>query len=165
VVPCEDLFSTMPLEAVKKLIFDAGGYDLDFVLSRMEPTQDYKQEEIDTGIYKEIQDKTFRVSSNSKEREGLLVDVLRDKCKDNSEFIRDFVWFVTGSHYIRHSDFKILVEFNSSEDLDEETLPTVHTCVNTIKFPVLVYNNDREVLEQKLDLAIANSKECSFDMI
>ena len=94
---------------------------------------------------------------------GVLVDVLRDKCRDDSEFLRDFVWFVTGSHYIRQSDFKILVEFNSKE-MNEDALPTVHTCVNPIKFPALVYDNNREVLEQKLDWAMANSKACSFDM-
>jgi hypothetical protein len=149
---------------VKKLIFDDGGYDLDFVLSRMERVVDIKEEEIGRNIYDENHDMVFRVSPNSKEREGLLVDILRDKCQRDSEFLRDFVWFVTGSHYIRQSDFKIIVEFNSSEDLDDNTLPSVHTCVNTIKFPVLVYNGDREVLEQKLDMALAHSKACSFDM-
>ena len=165
-VPREELFSMMPLEAVKKLMFDFGGYDLDFVLSRMKPTQAYKEEETDTTVYRESQDRMFRVSSNSsKEREGVLVDVLRDKCSENSDFLRDFVWFVTGSQYIRRSDFHILVEFNSKEGLDYESLPIVHTCVNTIKFPVLAYNNDREVLETKLDMAMANSKNCSFDMV
>lgn len=149
---------------MKKLIFDDGGYDLDFVLSRMERVVDIKEEEIGRNIYDENHDMVFRVSPNSKEREGLLVDILRDKCQRDSEFLRDFVWFVTGSHYIRQSDFKIIVEFNSSEDLDDNTLPSVHTCVNTIKFPVLVYNGDREVLEQKLDMALAHSKACSFDM-
>ena len=154
----------IPLEAVKKLLFDSGGYDLDFILSRMEPTQDYNEDEINTTSYEEVQYMAFRVSSNTQEREGVLVDVLRDKCRENSEFLRDFVWFVTGSHYIRQSDFKIYVEFNSSEQLKDDTLPTVHTCVNTIKFPVFFYNNNREVLEQKLDWAMANSKACSFDM-
>ena len=162
-MPCEECFSVIPLEAVKKLLFDSGGYDLEFILSRMEPTQYYRKRETNPTVYIENKDKTFRVSSNPNEREGILVDVLRDKCRDDSEFLRDFVWFVTGSHYIRQSDFKILVEFNSKE-MNEDALPTVHTCVNTIKFPALVYDNNREVLEQKLDWAMANSKACSFDM-
>jgi hypothetical protein len=163
-LPCAELFSVIPLEAVKKLIFDDGRYDLDFVLSRMIRVEILWKEEISAGVYNEMHDLMFRISPNSQEREGVLVDVLRDKCRENSEFLREFVWFVTGSHYIRQSEFKINVEFNSKENLSDNALPIVHTCENTLKFPALVYKNDREVLEQKLDLAIANSKACSFDM-
>lgn len=155
----------IPLQALKTLLFDDGKYDLDFVLSRMFPVQNYKEEEISTEVYRDIQDKTFRVSSHSGDREGILVDILREKCKKDIQFLRDFVDFVTASHYIRQSDFKILVEFNSRENLDDGSLPIVHSCEQTLKFPVLVYNNNPEELERKLDLAMANTKACTFDMM
>jgi hypothetical protein len=140
-VPCERCFSVIPLTAVNKLLFDDAGYDLDFVLSRMEPIHEFGKSKID--------------------RTGYLV---RKKYSINNSFIRDFVWFVTGSHYIRQSDFHIKLEFNYSENWDEDALPMVHTCENTIKFPALVYNNNAEKLEEKLDYAMTYAKNCSFDM-
>jgi hypothetical protein len=165
-VPCEQCFSVIPLEAVKKLLFDdaTGRYNLDFVLSRMEPIHEFGDFKIDTKAYIDTQNQFFRVSSNLKDREGTLVDVLRKKCADNKEFIGDFVWFVTGLHTIRQSDFKIIVEFNYSENMHDDSLPIVHTCENTIKFPALVYNNNAEKLENKLDYAMQNAKKCPFDM-
>ena len=164
-VPCERCFSVIPLAAVKRLLFDDAGYDLDFVLSRMKPIHEFGKSKIDKTGYLETQNLFFKVSSeNLKDREGTFVDLLRKKYSINNSFIRDFVWFVTGSYYIRQSDFHIKLEFNYSENWDEDALPMVHTCENTIKFPALVYNNNAEKLEEKLDYAMNYAKNCSFDM-
>jgi HECT-domain (ubiquitin-transferase) len=163
-VPCEQCFSVIPLEAVKRLLFDDAGYDLDFVLSRMDPISEFGKYKIERKGYLDTQNLFFRVSSSLRDREGTFVELLRKKCAENKEFIRDFVWFVTGSYYIRQSDFKITLEFNYSEKWDENALPMVHTCDNTIKFPALVYDNNAEALEEKLEYAMKYAKRCAFDM-
>ena len=132
----------------------------------MEPVHDFGDVKINTEVFMDTQKLFFRVSSNLKDREGTFVDLLRKKYDENNEFIREFVWFVTGSYYIRQSDFKIIVEFNYGEfkDEDEYSLPVVHTCQNTIKFHALAYDNNSEVLEEKLDFAMKHAKMCSFDI-
>ena len=44
---------------------------------------------------------------------------------------------------------KIKIEFDASE-MTEDSLPMAHTCVNTLKFPLLVYDNNAETLRKKL---------------
>lgn len=154
----------MPIEAVRKLLFDYSGYDIDFVLGHMQrvsvPPDDVRDEEVLRNM-QETQDIVFRV--NSQKREGLLVEILRQKCKDNEEFIRDFVWYLTGSKYIRQSEFEIKVEFNGDET-NFDWLPIVHTCENTIKLPALAYFGNAEILERNLDIAMKSAQACAFDM-
>lgn len=47
---------------------------------------------------------------------------------------------------------KIKIEFNASE-MTDESLPEAHTCVNTLKFPFLAYDNNSETLREKLQIA------------
>ena len=59
---------------------------------------------------------------------------------------------------------KIKIEFDASE-MSADSLPVAHTCVNTLKFPLLVYDNNAEILREKLRLALrACSKLGAFGM-
>jgi HECT-domain (ubiquitin-transferase) len=150
---------------MKCLLFSEESYDLDFVLSQMEPNY---VESTSLGVHHETnlekQKDVFRVSSESKERQGIFVDILCDKCQENAKYLLDFVWLVTGSIYIRRSDFRIIVEFNFDECADPTSIPEVHTCENTIKFPGLAYDGNHKMLEEKLEYAMSYAKCCSYDM-
>lgn len=80
-----------------------------------------------------------------------------------------FVHYATASSYLpdpglMESKDKIKIEFDASE-MTEDSLPMAHTCVNTLKFPLLVYDNNSEKLLEKLHLALrACSKLGAFGM-
>ena len=66
------------------------------------------------------------------EAEGVLVEVLRELEKEHPDFIRQFVFFVTGFKFLPlETDFKIKIEFNGNE-LRPDSLPEVHTCDNVL---------------------------------
>jgi hypothetical protein len=59
---------------------------------------------------------------------------------------------------------KIKIEFNGHE-MTSDSLPVAHTCVNTLKFPHFAYDNNSEVLLEKLRIALrACSKLGAFGM-
>jgi hypothetical protein len=182
IVDCEDCFGTMPLEAVKNLMFSDEEYDLDFVLNSMTPKYDgTEHEDFNNCTYVETQKLVFRIHKETNKRQGILVDMLRDRCKltvkkediyekegqekhKKNDFLHEFVEYVTGTNYIRRLDFKIKVEFNVTELRDPESLPAVHSCVKTIKFPGTAYNGSREWMEKKLIESMEDAKICVFNM-
>jgi HECT-domain (ubiquitin-transferase) len=90
--------------------------------------------------------------------------VLRDRCAKDNDFLRDFVWFVTGSSYVQRLTNEITVEFNYKESSFQDSLPVAHTCAKLIKLPGHAYDGSREVLEMKLDKSIQYTKVGIFDM-
>jgi hypothetical protein len=85
---------------------------------------------------------------------------------EDPPFLNQFVAYCTGQSYIPdidlNPDFKILIEFNYTEMLDDH-LPVVHTCVKTMKLPASAYDSNIETFQQKLSQAMEFSKG-SFDM-
>ena len=80
-----------------------------------------------------------------------------------------FVHYATASSHLpdpglMESKDKIKIEFDASE-MTEDSLPMAHTCVNTLKFPLLVYDNNAETLRKKLRVALRScSKFGAFGM-
>jgi hypothetical protein len=150
----------MPLGAVQELLFCEQDFDVEDVIDDLEPLYDRNEDYVHL-----IVSQLAILSINDKgKRSGILVDLLRDRCESNNEFLRDFVWFITGSSFIQRSTLKMTVEFNYTESRSFDSLPVAHTCVKTLKLPGLAYDGNRELLEQKLDISIQNSKKCLFDM-
>ena len=80
-----------------------------------------------------------------------------------------FVHYATASSHLpdpglMESKDKIKIEFDASE-MTEDSLPMAHTCDNILKFPLWVYDNNSETLEEKLRFALrACSKLGAFGM-
>ena len=47
----------------------------------------------------------------------------------------------------------ITIEFNAAE-MEVASLPVAHTCVKTLKFPMLVYGNCSSTLDSNLNVAL-----------
>ena len=151
----------IPLEGIKQLFFSDNVFHVNDVINALYPQYD----DFDSGILVLNQKRILRIHKKTKKRKGILVRILRDRCKDpDSDFLRDFVWFATASKFIQRSTLKITVEFNYTESNDEHSLPVAHTCSNVLKLPALAYDGNREILEQKLDESILNVKGCPFNV-
>jgi HECT-domain (ubiquitin-transferase) len=91
-------------------------------------------------------------------RNETLIPVLREM---SQEKLTQFVSFCTGFDYIPDEydgkPFKIIVELNRNENMDDNSIPMAHTCVFTLKLPWRVYGGDRDIFTEKLDMAIAYS--------
>ena len=100
---------------------------------------------------RETQEQVLTVNKSPKRTFGLLVDVLREQAAQDADILRQFVLFCTGYNFMPKSeDFKIVVEFNTSESLAADSFPVSHTCAFTIKFPGTVYDASKEELQAKL---------------
>jgi HECT-domain (ubiquitin-transferase) len=160
-------FCIIPPDALTKLCFCDQDFTSDDVIKALYPAyDDMKREDIDDKTREDIcthhQQLILSICPKTNDRHGILVDVLRERCVSNNDYLRDFVSLVTGSSYIPRSDFKITIEFNY-EEISELALPVAHTCVSILKFPGLAYDGDREVFEKKLDQSMEYAKCVGYD--
>ena len=76
----------------------------------------------------QIQNEVLSWNHSTMEAEGVFVEVLRNSEKDHPAFIRQFVFFVTGSKFLPfETDFEIKIEFNRNQ-LGPDSLPEAHCC-------------------------------------
>jgi HECT-domain (ubiquitin-transferase) len=123
----------------------------------------YEGYDVDSSI--ESQEAVFSVCPKSQERRGILVDIIRERGQDGDDFLKDFVWFITGSSYIQIQQLKqysIIIEFSSKELTSDDSYPVGHTCEQVLTLPGNAYFGDRAKLERLLDESIAHCKVQSF---
>jgi hypothetical protein len=154
-------FRVIPREALTTLLFCDQKFTVDDVIRALDPIYGYINNE-DTSICG--QQMILSICHETNDRCGVLVDVLRDRCVSNNDFLIDFVWCTTGSKFISQPAFTITIEFSYKESKDPDSLPVAHTCAHTLKFPGLAYDGNRETFEQKLDYFIEHAKCAGFDM-
>lgn len=146
-----DLFERVSLERVNRLLFMSNKFESESVVAALAP---HYEDEACVGKEVRInQERVLAVRSDGK-RTGVLVDVIRQEASKNEDFLRQFVFFVSGHSFFPASSFKMTVEFNSIESADQDQLPEAHTCDNVVKFPGTAYNGDARVLAEKLLLAL-----------
>jgi hypothetical protein len=134
---------------------------VDDVIRALDPAYDYMNNE-DISTYG--QQMILSICHKTNDRYGVLVDVLRERCLSNKDFLLDFVWCITGSKFIPQTAFKIRIEFNYEELPVPDSIPVAHTCDRTLKLPGLAYDGNRGKFEQKLDYFMEYAKCASFDM-
>jgi hypothetical protein len=103
----------MPLKSVEELLFCEQDFDADDIINNL--VVEYDNRNMESEFTTDCQRIILSICKNTGERHGGLIDVLRDRCKVENNFLRDFVWFITGSYYIQRSTLKIKVEFNYEE--------------------------------------------------
>ena len=147
-----DLFQTFPPEAINRSLFSKQEIKINDVVSVLKVKYDYSESTL-----VETQKEVFSLMGGTPS--GVLFDVLQEQAARDDDFLRQFVFFSTGSSFIpkKSNDFKVIVEFNCFE-MVEDSLPMAHTCDLTIKFPGTAYNGDKEVLTQKLLSALESGK-------
>ena len=86
--------------------------------------------------------------------------------KKDSEFLVNFIFFVTGSRCIPHHQgipsFKLQILFDC--ELSNGSLPSSHTCENLLHVPWEVYDLDSELLMNKLEKSVAFGSKIGYDM-
>jgi hypothetical protein len=157
-------FQLLPPEAVSKIAFaeqliqedDLVDQDGNLRFIKFVKEENTKEAKNAMECYKETQEQLKKA----------ITLLFQEKARDDPVFLTRFVSYCTGQSYIPdidlNPDFKILIEFNYSEMLDDH-LPVVHTCVKTMKLPASAYDSNIETFQQKLSQAMAFSKG-SFDM-
>jgi hypothetical protein len=135
--------------AMDKVLIAKQRIDMDAILSVIEP--EYEES---TGDLREMQERVFRRVGESREPQGVLVDVLRSlNEKEGKDFPRLLLFFGTGYKFLPQSDgFKITLEFNCNaiEFMASDALPMADTCNCTIRLPGRAYEGNAEELEKKL---------------
>jgi hypothetical protein len=170
-IDLSSVFGDMPLAAVDRILFAKEGISAEDVIAALFPKYDESLGPDFMAKQKEII-RMVKNADGNEIAEGLLPDILRDRaCPDcpTLDLPRRFVYFTTGYMFLpqrdRNRDFKITVEFNDVESGSGDSLPVAHTCHNTIKFPGLAYDGNRETLEQNIDQSLAETEgACEFSI-
>jgi hypothetical protein len=172
------VFGDVPLEAVDLMFFAQEGISAEDVIAVLVPEYDPSFGPDCLAKQKEII-RMAKTADGTEIAEGLLPDILRDGARPDcpsEDLPRRLVSFITGYRFLprRHGnrDFKIIVEFNSEKETKKDddilpvahggSLPAAHTCDNTIKFPALAYDGNREILEQKIDQTLTETEANEF---
>ena len=121
------------------------------------------------GVNVEAED-VERIVGMHKLFEERLVTLFRKKLVTDRSYINHFVHYCIGMPYIPdldiNTDFNITVEYNNikKEKMSNPgALPVAHTCTQELKIPLLAYDADIDVFEQKMDMALKNAED-SFNM-
>ena len=153
------IFSLVPSFLVNKLLFDDPAYDVDKLIGRFTPeycTEDVNGQPFEREVV-EIQEQCFRET---------LPQALKLLSEMDKTFLVDFVFNVTGSAYLpnldMHPKFVFIVEFIST--LDNTSLPTASLCERVLRLPVWAYDNNVELLCERLKKAVELGKNAGFGM-
>mmetsp|Transcript_920 Transcript_920/g.2242 ORF Transcript_920/g.2242 Transcript_920/m.2242 type:complete len:203 (+) Transcript_920:1721-2329(+) len=154
-----------PLKAFNKVCFSKADIQVEDIVKIT------KAMDITPGIDDEIQSEVL--TKNQKLLvEQVFPEVLRDRAKNDKNFLSNFVEFVTGRSSLPHPDvhpkFKILLLFGvdstwqieddeNRKDVSMQVIPVVHTCENSIMLPRLAYDANKEIFARKLDQAMEYS--------
>ena len=154
-VQLTSIFSLVPSFLVTKLVFDDPTYDVDKLISRFTPEYcEFVEEEHPLN---EMQKRCFRET---------LPEALRFLSERDDKFLVDFIFNTTGSAYLpnldMHPNFVFIIEFTF--ELDNTSIPTATTCERILRLPVLAYDNNVELLCEKLQIAVENGKTAGFGM-
>ena len=150
--PIHLIFSCQPLQAVNQQFFSNDACSAEEIVDLLRP------------FYEErIPNEAERTNHEMFMQETLPMALRRLAEKDKS-FILDFVFFISGSRCIPHTngypDFVLNIYFDSTVRNDQ--LPSSHACDNLLHVAWDVYNNDPELLMEKLERATEYGKK--FDM-
>ena len=153
--PIDTVLSFQPLEAINQQFFSSNDSILcQDVIDLLQPLY-----EGDPPVGPMFENHQMFVSNTFPE-------ALRFLSEKDSEFLVNFIFFATGSRCIpQHQgipSFKLQVLFDC--ELSNESLPSSHTCENLIHVPWQVYNNDGELLMNKLEQAVIYGSKAGFDM-
>ena len=151
--PINRILSCQPLEAINQQFFSKATISLDDVVILLKPTYEVQWP-----------DETSRENHELFMKETL-PEALKHLAEKKPSFLADFVFFVTGSrcipHFLGNPDFDLKVLFESGDD---GKIPSSHTDENLIHITWNVYDNDVDVVMQKLEQAVDYGLKVGFDM-
>lgn len=162
VVDIDDVFGSMPLEAMSKISFSnphTSASDVIMVLTAVACFEGKSSEDFLSNDQRVFFDSILKQVLMDKEQEEIeRAKTKQEDIEPTRSFAALFVAFCTGLSYLPYHegnpDFKIIVEFNNHETTPDG-LPVAHTCEKTLKLPGSTYGNNMDVFRSKLDAAIA----------
>ena len=151
----QSLFWMAPSIVVNKLLFNNPTYTVEDIIDIFSPN--YACTYFGTDEVYKGQKQFF---------ESVLPKVLTNLSQEDDAFLSDFISYVTGSSYLPHIDanphFQITIAF--VDEINNDSLPTAATCVNTLNIPLSAYNNDVETVTNKLETAVKLGKDAGYGM-
>ena len=150
----DDILGCQPLEAVSKQFFSQPTLFVQDIVALLKPCYEHRiPDSISRGNHETFLRKTLP--------EALNINVMK---QNNSLFLADFVFCITGSRCIPYFDGNPDFELNITFDKSSNSLPTCHTSEKLLHVPWDVYNNNSQILAQKLEKLVEYALAAGFDM-